>query len=133
MIKRELGLFLIVGGLTVVVDFLTYRGLLWSGLLGVAPAKALGFLTGTVFAYFANRLVTFGHRPHAAGSVWRFILLYALTLGANVLVNGAVLHGLQGFYQATQLAFLVATGVSATLNFVGMKWFVFIPSRPGSP
>lgn len=125
MIRRELAVFLVVGSLTVLVDFLAYRGLLWSGLLGVDPAKAASFITGTVFAYFANRFWTFGHKPHAAGSWYRFILLYALTLGANVLVNALMLRVLSQIPSAIQLAFLVATGVSAALNFIGMKLFVF--------
>jgi len=87
MIRRELAIFLVVGTLTVVIDFLTYRGLIWAQLLGVDNAKGIGFLTGTVFAYFANRFWTFGHKVHAVGSVWRFIVVYSLTLAANVLVN----------------------------------------------
>lgn len=125
MIRRELAIFLVVGSLTVLVDFLAYRGLLWWDLLPVDPAKAAGFITGTVFAYFANRHWTFGHKPHAAGSWYRFIILYALTLGANVLVNAVMLEVLSGVPWDLQLAFLIATGVSAALNFIGMKLFVF--------
>ena len=91
MIKRELAIFLIVGTLTVMIDFLTYRGLVWAQLLGVDSAKGLGFLTGTVFAYFANRFWTFGHKAHAVGSAWRFIILYSLTLVANVQVNSLLI------------------------------------------
>jgi len=76
MIKRELGVFLVVGSLTVLFDFMTYRGLVWTSWLGIDLAKALGFLAGTLFAYFANRLWTFGHQEHAPGSSWRFALLY---------------------------------------------------------
>lgn len=108
-----------------VVDFLTYRGLVWAQLFGVDLAKAIGFLAGTVFAYFANRAWTFGQRRYAAGSAWRFATLYASTLGANVLVNAIALVILAGMTGAIQTAFLLATGVSATLNFLGMKFFVF--------
>ncbi|HEX5056006.1 MAG TPA: GtrA family protein [Gammaproteobacteria bacterium] len=125
MIRRELAVFLVVGSLTVLVDFLSYRGLLWSGLLAVDSAKAAGFIAGTLFAYFANRHWTFGNNPHAAGSWYRFILLYALTLGANVLVNAVMLRLFSGMPWDLQLAFLIATGVSAVLNFIGMKLFVF--------
>lgn len=125
MIRRELAIFLVVGSLTVLVDFLAYRGLLWSGLLGVDPAKAASFITGTVFAYFANRHWTFGRKQHASGSWYRFILLYAITLGANVLVNAVMLKVSSGMLWALQFAFLVATAVSAALNFIGMKLFVF--------
>lgn len=129
MIRRELLVFLVVGSLTVLIDFLCYRTLLSTGS-GTGLAKASGFITGTVFAYFANRAFTFGHRAHAPGSAWRFALLYAVSLGANVGVNGAVLALLAGTALAVQGAFLVATGVSTCLNFLGMKLFVFRDHTP---
>lgn len=125
MIKRELTLFLIVGSLTVIFDFMVYRSLVWAGFVGVDTAKAISFLVGTVFAYLANRAWTFGHKPHASGSVWRFALLYAATLGANVVVNALALVLFVDAVAAIQTAFLLATGVSACLNFLGMKLFVF--------
>jgi putative flippase GtrA len=124
MIRRELGIFLVVGVTTVLIDFVTYRGLAWGGA-PIDAAKAAGFLTGTVFAYVANKAWTFGHAGPASGSLWRFALLYAVTLAANVLINAAVLHALAGSTWAVQWAFLLATGTSATLNFLGMKFFVF--------
>lgn len=125
MIKHELGVFLVVGSLTVLFDFLTYRGLVWTGWFSVDLAKALGFLGGTLFAYFANRVWTFGHQEHAPGCVWRFALLYTITLSANVLINAGCLALFSAMSIAVQAAFLVATGVSAVLNFLGMKLFVF--------
>ena len=127
MIKRELAIFLIVGVSTVLVDFISYRGLIRFQVMEVDMAKAAGFLVGTLFAYFANRFWTFGHNPHVPGSVWRFSALYASTLGANVLTNALVLKLLADMAIAIQLAFLLATGVSACLNFLGMKLFVFKP------
>lgn len=125
MIRRELVIFLIVGSLTVLVDFLTYRVLVWTQLLSVDLAKAVGFITGTVCAYFANSYWTFGHKLHAAGSVWRFVLLYAATLSVNVGINALALAKLAEQTGTVQVAFLLATGISATLNFFGMKMFVF--------
>ena len=127
MIKRELAIFLIVGVSTVLVDFISYGGLIGFQVMEVDLAKAAGFLVGTLFAFFANRFWTFGHNPHVPGSVWRFSALYASTLGANVLTNALVLKLLADMAIAIQLAFLLATGVSACLNFLGMKLFVFKP------
>jgi putative flippase GtrA len=128
MIKRELAIFLVVGALTVLVDFVSYRGLIGFGVMAVDMAKATGFLIGTLFAYFANRFWTFGHKPHVRGSAWRFAVLYASTLGANVLINSLALKLFVDAVAAIPLAFLVATGVSSSLNFLGMKFFVFRPS-----
>lgn len=122
MIKRELPVFLVVGVLTVLVDFLLYHALL--NLFAVDAAKACGFIGGTVFAYLANRKLTFGHHTHRRGSVWRFAAVYASTLSINVWVNAMVLSELAHTASVT-LAFVAATAVSATLNFLGMKFFVF--------
>lgn len=125
MIKRELGVFLIVGSLTVLVDFGIYQSMAWFELAGVNMAKAIGFLGGTLFAYFANRFWTFGHNSHVPGSLWRFAALYGATLGANVVVNSLALKLFADATAAIHLAFLLATGISAILNFLGMKLFVF--------
>lgn len=129
MIRKEAGIFLVVGTLTVGVDFSSYRLLLWA-CVEHSLAKTCGFIAGTLFAYFANRHWTFGHVKQAPNSVPRFAVLYAVTLGANVLVNQAVLSlaGLE--VSSVNLAFLVATGVSAALNFLGMKFFVFQAESP---
>ncbi|MFC0240112.1 GtrA family protein [Rhodopseudomonas telluris] len=124
MIKRELPVFIVVGLVTVAIDFVCYVSLVWIGV-GVAIAKALGFVAGTVFAYFANRFWTFGHRDVAAGSVPRFAILYAGTAVANVAVNGGLLKVLAYSSVAVICSFVVATGVSASLNFLGMKFFVY--------
>lgn len=129
MIKREIGIFLIVGSLTVLIDFISYRTLLWLAFVNIDTAKAIGFIAGTIFAYVANRFWTFSHKPHASGSIWRFILLYSTTLGANVWVNEIALGGLTHLDNPLVVAFLIATGVSALLNFLGMKFFVFRTRR----
>jgi putative flippase GtrA len=97
--------------------------------MSVDMAKGIGFLLGALFAYFANRFWTFGHRPHMLSSAWRFAVLYASTLWANVLINAVALKLFDDAVAAIQLAFLLATGVSACLNFLGMKLFVFRPSQ----
>jgi putative flippase GtrA len=127
MIKRELVIFLIVGASTVLIDFISYRLLIDFQVMDIGMAKAAGFLAGTIFAYLANRFWTFGQRLNAPGSAWRFVALYASTLSANVIINALSLKLLGGMPIAFQVSFLLATGVSASLNFLGMKLFVFKP------
>ena len=124
MIKRELILFTLVGSLTALLDFILYRGLA-TQLLNPDWAKAIGFLAGTLFAYIANRSWTFGKKQHTQGRLWRFILLYTSTCIINVCVNACALLLCAGIPMAIQFSFLLATGLSACLNFVGMKQFVF--------
>jgi putative flippase GtrA len=125
MIRRELFRFLIIGSLTVIIDFLAYRSLVWIDVISVDASKAFSFLVGSVFAYFANRVWTFGHKAHLPGSAWRFAILYAVALSTNVFVNSQTLTLLSGSFASIEIAFLLATLVSASLNFLGMKLFVF--------
>jgi putative flippase GtrA len=119
----ELARFLVVGAATVALDFVTYRALLSLGL-PVDLAKAAGFVAGTAFAYFANRTITF----RAAGgpaAVFRFGLAYGAGLAVNVGSNALLLHLLGMGQLAIGLAFTGATALSATSNFLTMKYFVF--------
>ena len=129
MIKRELAIFLVVGASAVLIDLIVYRGLIGYLVIQVDMAKATGFLVGTLFAYLANRFFTFGHKSHVQGSAWRFSALYASTLCANILINAFALTLLADLDGAILLAFMLATGVSASINFLGMKFFVFKQSQ----
>lgn len=122
--RRQVLRFLIVGGSNVGVDLLVYSVLITLALQ-VDAAKAASFLTGTAFAYFANRLWTFS----AAGSAQRFagfVSLYLATLVVNVGANSLVLQLFAHEQIGYVMGYLVATGLSASLNFLGMKYLVFV-------
>lgn len=131
-IKRELGIFLIVGLLTVGIDFLSYHGFMYVkpfGIESINIAKGFGFVSGTIFAYFANRFWTFNQQTTSSGSVYRFVIVYILGLAANIGVNHLSINWFSSPTIALDItlliAFILATGVSAALNFIGMKFFVF--------
>jgi putative flippase GtrA len=133
MIQKKMMIFLVVGGMTVVVDYLVYRGLVLSGLCDTSVSKAFGFLVGSVFAFVVNCLWTFGDRDHRAGSWVRFGILYALTLFINIYINNIMLELTSFFDYSVHAAFLMATLVTAALNFLGMNYFVFCTYRHGRP
>jgi putative flippase GtrA len=125
--RGELLRFLVVGVATVLIDLAAYRLTMAVGL-PTGAAKATGFLTGTVFAYFANRMWTFAVMAVAgntAREVLQFATVYGGSLIANVGVNGALLAFLGHSELALAIALVIATGVSALLNFLGMKFLVF--------
>ncbi len=125
MIKKELSVFVMVGVITVLIDFIVYNVLVEFRLSDVNMAKGVGFVSGTIFSYFMHRVWTFGHKEHKSGTVWRYVLLYMSTLWVNVSINAYVLNITYEFRYIILLAFLIATGASTILNFIGMKWFVF--------
>ncbi|MBD1553270.1 GtrA family protein [Pseudomonas typographi] len=125
MIRRELGFFALIGALTVGVDFLVYFTLANFMSVQVAISKLIGFVAGSLFAYFANRYWTFKVDASIGNSAWRFAIVYIITLYINVAVNSRLLMLLEDHRWSVQLAFLGATALSATLNFLGMKFYVF--------
>ena len=123
-VRESFGRFLLVGGTTVLIDALVYQALLLAGLPHGA-AKAAGFVAGALFAYVANWRFTFQGRSHRwspAAFAGVYLCALALNVGVNALVLG-VLGGTSAWQVA--VAFLLATGVSAAWNFVGMAHLVF--------
>lgn len=124
--RSQLFRFLLVGGSTVLLDLLVYKVL----LTGLSPslAKAISFLCGTVYAYQFNRVWTFKAGSASIPQALKFGLVYGTNLGINVGTNAAMLSLLPSALPwRLNLAFLIATGTSAVLNFLGMKWLVFNP------
>jgi putative flippase GtrA len=124
MLTDQIQRFLIVGFTTVALDFVAYRILLYLDS-PLAVAKGLGFIAGTIFAYFANKLWTFNRAEGGRKVFGMFVGLYVTTLFINVGVNGLIIAISEERELFLALAFLVATGTSATINFIGMRMIVF--------
>lgn len=126
-LHRQTLRFLLVGCTTVLIDYLTYQIFIYIGL-SISLAKGLSFCTGAVFAFFANRSLTFeiAGKPSST-QFFRFALLYSTTLGLNVLCNRLMLNVMPQIFPKfqVQIAFLFATGTSTVTNFLGMKFVVF--------
>ncbi|MGE3624194.1 MAG: GtrA family protein [Bdellovibrionales bacterium] len=120
---HQLSRFLLVGVTTVFIDLISYHALMLAGL-ELDIAKACSFTIGALFAYVANKSWTFGQRDHGLSPMW-FVLLYAGTMLVNTAANGMIVRALLPSQAAVTVAFVIATGLSAALNFIGMKWIVF--------
>lgn len=116
---KELQRFLVAGLSAVGTDLGSYYLLL--NLFAHNIAKTISFLLGTIVAYIINKYWTFQKTEKSYPEIFRFAILYSLTLGANVLTNKFVLDNTG----VVLLAFLFATGVSTVLNFIGQKFWVF--------
>jgi putative flippase GtrA len=123
--SKEIRFFLLIGILTVLIDYLVYF-LSRKLITNTSQAKAFGFISGTVFAFLANRNITFRNHNNIWGHLYKFIILYSGTLFINVTINNNLLNWLTDFHYKVQLSFLIATAISAIINFVGMKHFVFL-------
>ena len=124
LLHSQAGRFLLVGGATVLVDFVVYVLLLFVGIETNA-SKGVSFSVGAVFAYFANKGYTFNSHKKGLYRFMLFSVLYGLTLVVNISANELVLFLLDKTQLFIVFAFLVATIVSATLNYLGMKYIIF--------
>jgi putative flippase GtrA len=118
-IKKEFIKFLLAGLSAIGTDLVTYYI-----LLNFSPhdiAKTISFIFGSIVAFIINKYWTFKKNRSSYGEIIKFIFLYSITLIVNIIINSSILE----YTGLLFLAFLVATGISTFLNFVGQKWWVF--------
>jgi putative flippase GtrA len=115
--------FAIVGVFSVFIDYSSY--LVLSKFLAVSIAKSIGFLLGTLFSFVMSRQWVFVVKDKIFTRALSFTTLYVISGTLNVQINGLVLFMLGQSFLEMQLAFILATGMSATINYIGMKHWVF--------
>lgn len=97
---------------------------MYSGIT-ISVSKWISFFCGAVFGFIANKLWTFESKQVPTKEIPKYIVLYTLTAFINTWVNSIVL----ALTSLSFFAFLCATGISTVLNFLGLKFFVFIQPR----
>jgi len=118
-LKKELLRFLFAGIVAVSIDLIIYFILL--DYFSHNFSKLFSFIAGTFAAYLINKFWTFEKRRKSYLEIIKFALLYTLTMFCNVYINKITLD----YTQFIILGFLVATGFSSILNFLGQKFWVF--------
>ncbi len=132
IIQRQIISFAVVGTAATLTDFIIYWFL--HQHLAYSVAKSCSFVASSIFVYLCNKFFTFRQKNHAYQEILRFILLYGFTLLINVGSNSYVLYLARTFFDSiwqehtkliVLLAFLIATGISTIINFLGQKLWVF--------
>lgn len=118
-LKKELPRFLIAGFLVVIVDATIYYFLLF--FLPPLFSKLIAFITGTTVAYLMNKFWTFKKSGFFHEEIIKFIFLYILAMIINVGINSLTIF----ISHSLIFAYFLATGTSASFNFIGQKFFVF--------
>jgi putative flippase GtrA len=91
-------------------------------------AKGIGYVAGMIVGFVLNKAWTFRSRDAASGEIATYVLLYAITLVINIGLNRVMTGALAGLLPrqtAIAGAFLVATGTTTVLNFLGMRFITF--------
>lgn len=117
---KEVLRFLVGGGTAVVVDFCIYR-LLLLFLWNMDIAKMISFICGAGVGFIINKFWTFERKQFVIKEVLKYVVLYTCTGVINAIVNRCTLS----IINIQIIGFLVATGVSTVLNFLGQKYVVF--------
>ena len=117
--------FLLGGGISVSIDWSLFIFLSTQLHFNFILSKALGFVAGTLFAFFFNGLITF----RAQLSLFRFqrhLAVYFISLILNITAFDLIMRLLPSSFGLSKLtALLGATGLSISTNFIGMRFWVF--------
>jgi len=124
VVSSQLKFFLIIGLVTVLIDYLTYQSLIFF-FSNTSIAKSISFVFGTVFSFLANRKITFNVKSNFFSHLIRFSILYFTSMMSNVFVNSISLGLFHNSNWKLQISFIFSTIISATINFLGMRYFVF--------
>lgn len=117
---KELFRFLIGGGCAVITDCAVYYMLLCYGI-GTAESKLSGFVTGSLVGFTINRIWTFKSHGAVPLQLIKYTLLYICSAFFNTVTNEITIK----YISVIWFAFLLATGVSTVINYLGQKYFVF--------
>jgi putative flippase GtrA len=117
---KETMKFIVGGSSAVLTDFATYYLLLYLGVY-VAYAKCVSYVLGAIVGFVINKIWTFESKKFKFEEVWKYVVLYLVSALANTLVNQFILY----IVSVKIIAFLVATGFSTIVNFLGQKFIVF--------
>ncbi|MBE0422743.1 MAG: GtrA family protein [Lutibacter sp.] len=137
-LKKQLVKFTLIGLLAVSVDLLCYFILLntlpeklFQAVGNEAFSKSISFLCGMTVTYFLNKFWTWKKKDRSHKRMVKFVFLYGIALLINVGTNSALLYILHQYRNFVDLpfkyliAFVGASGLSASFSFMGQKFWVF--------
>lgn len=141
-LKKQLVKFTLIGLLAVSVDLLCYFILLntlpeklFQAVGNEALSKSISFMCGMTVTYFLNKFWTWKKKDRSHKRMVKFVILYGVALLINVGTNSALLYILHQYRNFVDLpfkyliAFVGASGLSASFSFMGQKFWVFKTSN----
>jgi putative flippase GtrA len=140
--SKQLTKFIISGLIAVVVDFVVYFAI--SQYLPINVSKGISFCSGMLVTYNLNKYWTWRQKDKDNKRLLLFTALYMVAMFINILTNEYALNMIPNseFIASIRdsagslndlitvkidkiLAFVVATGLSATFTFLGQKYWLF--------
>jgi putative flippase GtrA len=107
-----------------------FSAIMLAMLLGASPtlANVIGYATGLPVSFVLNKAWTFADKRRSSPQIPRFIAVFVIAYGANILTLQVLTHALQiNPYLAQFFSICVYSGTF----FAGCKWAIFVPDKTG--
>ncbi len=127
---RRFALFLGIGGLSTLIQFLLLILFVESRLLPEVSASVASYVLSSIFNYWANYHYTFNSRSNHKETLPKFVVAVAIGLSTNTALFAAFLLIFEHYlplpwvehYLAAQF---LATGITVVLNFCVHKFWIY--------
>tara|TARA_B110000858_G_C17462103_1_gene318912 strand:- start:164 stop:559 length:396 start_codon:yes stop_codon:yes gene_type:complete len=125
MLYKQILKFGINGLIGVLISFSIYIFLLNLDYK-IYTANIIGVICGLFYGFFANKFVTFkNHNKDYTKLISKYFMLYTISLFIHVQINLFFVTQLESYKFFIEFSYAIATGVSALINFIGLKVLVF--------
>jgi putative flippase GtrA len=124
-VRHQLSSFILGGLIAVTLDWGAFFVLIH--FCGISPniSKPISFLIGTVFAFYYNGTISFQSNLGKSQFI-RHLILYTFSMTINLIVFIlSMRYGPTFLVPKSLLSLGLATSISMTMNFVGMRNWVF--------
>lgn len=127
---KRFALFLGIGGLSTLLQFLLLILFVESRFLPEVSASVAGYVLSSIFNYWANYHYTFNSRSNHKETIPKFVAAVAIGLSANTALFAAFLFMFDQFLSPPWIehyiaAQFLATGITVVLNFCVHKFWIY--------
>jgi len=121
--------FCFVGGIATLIDFIIFNisaFFLGNGFLMPQLARILGIGISMIWNFTMNRNITFNAKDGKIKSqITKWLIVYGITSLVNIIIFSIVINIIGNSFWERNIAFVLGTGISLILNFIGSLLWAF--------
>ncbi len=127
---KRFALFLGIGGLSTLIQFLLLILFVESRWLPEVAASVAGYVLSSIFNYWANYRYTFNSRSNHKETIPKYLIAVAIGLSTNTVLFAAFLFVFDHYLplpwvEHYLVAQFLATGITVVLNFCVHKFWIY--------
>jgi len=128
---REIILYLVVGGLTTLVNAIVHFSLSMGVGLSAGLSNAIANAVAITFAFFPNKLLVFGSKDAGRVGVLREFALFASSRVAFLFASAGIMLVFVDFLGFNEIVLFIITQIFVIVaNYVVSKWLIFKKRKP---